>query len=80
MWRLGLGGDSLVVLPGMTTVDATAVRTDHLGHSPFPSTAFLDDLALVLTSGIPPGTPPRRLLRVPYNKQLSFWRFRPVSR
>jgi esterase/lipase superfamily enzyme len=78
VWRLGLGGDSLVVLPGMDTVDATSVRTDLLGHSPFPSTPFLSDLAAVLTTGAAPDEQPRRLLRVP-RSGLAFWRFRPPN-
>jgi hypothetical protein len=61
VWRLGLGGDSLVVLPDMDTVDATRVRTDWLGHGSFQSDSFLEDLAALLNEERPP---PRRLLRV----------------
>jgi esterase/lipase superfamily enzyme len=79
VWPLGLGGDSLVVLPDLDTVDATAVRTDLLGHSPFPSTPFLNDLAALLTTGAAPDAQPRRLLRVPRNGA-AYWRFRPPNR
>jgi esterase/lipase superfamily enzyme len=75
VWRLGLGGDSLVVLPDMDTIDATNVRTDWLGHGPFGSEGFLYDLAGLLNEG---RGPPRQLLRVPRG-QLAFWRFRPTS-
>ena len=73
VWRLGLGGDSLVVLPDMDTIDATRVRTDLLGHGPFGSPSFLFDLSTVLNEGHPP---PRQLLRIDRG-ELAFWRFRP---
>jgi esterase/lipase superfamily enzyme len=75
VWRLGLGGDSLVVLPDMDTVDATRVRTDLLGHGSFASATFLQDLAAILDEGRPT---PRWLLRVPHG-DLAFWRFRPSA-
>jgi esterase/lipase superfamily enzyme len=75
VWRLGLGGDSLVVLRYLDTVDATRVRTDFLGHGSFGSTAFLEDLFGVLVER---RATPRRLLRVPRG-ELAFYRFRTVQ-
>jgi esterase/lipase superfamily enzyme len=72
--RLGLGGDSLTVLSGMTTVDATRVRGDALGHTLFGNPALLTDLHAVLTEGRTPAE--RRLLQVRRSDGSVFWRFR----
>ena len=72
--RLGLGGDSLTVLNGMTTVDATRVRGDALGHTLFGNPALLTDLHAVLTEGRAPAE--RRLLQVRRADGAIFWRFR----
>ena len=77
IWRLGLGGDSLVVLPNMDTIDATRVRADMLGHTLFVNAGFLSDLALLLAEGKPPAA--RRLLPVTRDS-LVFWRFRAGAR
>lgn len=74
VWRLGLGGDSLTVLDGMTTIDATRVRGDLLGHTLFGNSALLSDLHAVLTEGRGPGE--RRLLQVRRADGAVFWRFR----
>ncbi len=74
VWRLGLGGDSLTVLDGMTTVDATRVRGDMLGHTLFGNSALLSDLHAVLTEGRTPAE--RRLLQVRRADGSVFWRFR----
>lgn len=74
VWRLGLGGDSLTVLGGMTTVDATRVRGDLLGHTLFGNSALLSDLHAVLTEGRSPAE--RRLLQVRRADGSVFWRFR----
>jgi esterase/lipase superfamily enzyme len=74
VWRLGLGGDSLVVGRGFDTIDATQVRTDLLGHSSFPSVDLLNDLYLLVARGITPEA--RRLLRASLGG-LTFWRLRP---
>ncbi|MHB8838202.1 MAG: alpha/beta hydrolase, partial [Gemmatimonadaceae bacterium] len=71
--RLGLGGDSLVVIDGMDTIDATRVTADVLGHTLFGNDGFLSDLAQLLADGKPPAE--RRLL--PSRKDgLTFYRFR----
>lgn len=72
--RLGLGGDSLTVLDGMTTIDATRVRGDLLGHTLFGDPALLSDLFGVLSEGRAPAE--RRLLQVRRPDGLVFWRFR----
>ncbi|MCE9600747.1 MAG: alpha/beta hydrolase [Gemmatimonadetes bacterium] len=72
--RLGLGGDSLTVLSGMTTVDATRVRGDALGHTLFGNPALLTDLHAVLTEGRAPAE--RRLLQIRRADGSVFWRFR----
>ncbi len=74
VWRLGLGGDSLSVFDGMTTVDATRVRGDLLGHTLFGNAALLSDLFAVLTEGRRPNE--RRLLQVRRADGTVYWRFR----
>ena len=77
VWRLGLGGDSLVVLPNMDTIDATRVRADVLGHTLFVNAGFISDVAMLLAEGKEPAA--RRLLPVTRDS-LVFWRFRAGSR
>ena len=77
VWRLGLGGDSLTVVGGMDTIDATRVRADALGHSLFGNASFLSDLAAVIGEGKTPDE--RRLLAVKRG-DLTFWRFRGDAR
>lgn len=74
VWRLGLGGDSLVVIDGMTTVDATRVRGDALGHTLFGNGALLSDLHALLTEER--GPTERRLLQARRADGSIFWRFR----
>jgi esterase/lipase superfamily enzyme len=74
VWRLGLGGDSVTVLDGMTTVDATRVRGDALGHTLFGNSALLSDLHALLTEGRGPAE--RRLLESRLPDGRVFWRFR----
>jgi esterase/lipase superfamily enzyme len=71
--RLGLGGDSLVVIDGMDTIDATRVTADILGHTLFGNTSFLADLAVLLAEERTPAE--RRLLPVRKNG-LTYYRFR----
>lgn len=77
VWRLGLGGDSLTVVNGMDTIDATRVRADVLGHTLFGNPGFLADLAALIGEGKSPQE--RRLLPVSRG-DLTFWRFRGDSR
>ena len=73
VWRLGLGGDSLTVVRGMDTIDASRVHADALGHTLFGNQAFLADLAALLAEGKSPVE--RRLLAVQQG-ELTYWRFR----
>ena len=73
VWRLGLGGDSLTVIDGMDTIDATRVRGDALGHTLFGNQGFLADLAVLLHDGT--GPTDRRLLALKRGA-LTFYRFR----
>ena len=74
VWRLGLGGDSLTVLDGMTTIDATRVRGDLLGHTLFGNPSLLSDLFDLLAHARTPEE--RRLLRVIAPNGAVFYRFR----
>ncbi|MFA6166710.1 MAG: alpha/beta hydrolase [Gemmatimonadaceae bacterium] len=71
--RLGLGGDSLFVIEGMDTVDATRVSADVLGHTLFGNQGFLADLADLLAEG---KTPAERRLLPSSRAGLTFYRFR----
>ena len=73
VWRLGLGGDSLTVVRGMDTIDASRVHADALGHTLFGNQAFLADLAVLFAEGKSPTE--RRLLSV-RRGELVFYRFR----
>ena len=73
VWRLGLGGDSLVVIKGMDTIDATRVRADAIGHTLFGNQAFLADLSALFAEGKSPAE--RRLLALKRG-DLVFYRFR----
>jgi esterase/lipase superfamily enzyme len=73
VWRLGLGGDSITVIKGMDTIDASRVRADILGHTLFGNQSFLSDLAALLADGKSPSE--RRLLPI-QKGDLVFWRFR----
>jgi esterase/lipase superfamily enzyme len=77
VWRLGLGGDSITVIKGMDTIDASRVKADVLGHTLFGSQTFLADLAALLADGRSPAE--RRLLAV-RRGDLQFWRFRGDAR
>lgn len=77
VWRLGLGGDSLTVVDGMDTIDATRVRGDMLGHTLFGNAGFLSDIAQLIGDGRGPAE--RRLLAL-QRGGLTFWRFRGDAR
>jgi esterase/lipase superfamily enzyme len=71
--RLGLGGDSLVVVDGMDTIDASRVTADVLGHTLFGNTGFIADLAVLLAEGKSPAE--RRLLPATKGGR-TYYRFR----
>jgi esterase/lipase superfamily enzyme len=74
VWRLGLGGDSLVVQPEFDTIDASRVRGDALQHTLFGNPALIADLQALLERDTPPDG--RRLLAVTRADGRRFWRFR----
>ncbi|MBM3907354.1 MAG: alpha/beta hydrolase [Gemmatimonadetes bacterium] len=71
--RLGLGGDSIVVIDGMDTIDASRATADVLGHTLFGNDAFLSDLSLLLSDGKPAS---KRRLLLSTKDGLTFYRFR----
>ncbi len=53
--RAGQDSGYLMVAPGIDTVDASAIRTDFLGHTYFDqSGSIIDDINKLFTSGAPP--------------------------
>ncbi len=75
--RLGEGGDNIVVIDGLDTVDASRVDTSLLGHGYFSDTQMLlNDIHMTLL-GLPPN---RRILesksKIVEGKSKSYWIFR----
>jgi esterase/lipase superfamily enzyme len=74
--RLGQAGASLVILPGMETVDATSITTDFLSHSYFgDSTTVMADLFHLIRKGLPPSA--RTALQPATSPAGQYWRFKP---
>lgn len=71
-WRLGLGGDSLTIIEGMDTIDASRVRADTLGHTLFADRSFLADLSVLFIDNKAPAD--RRLLSM-NRGGLVYWKF-----
>ncbi|HJU66462.1 MAG TPA: alpha/beta fold hydrolase, partial [Gemmatimonadaceae bacterium] len=72
--RAGQSGDSIVVLPGLETVDASNVDTDLLGHGYFAEDKpVLDDLFLLLQLELPATA---RRLKELLKGALRYWAFR----
>jgi esterase/lipase superfamily enzyme len=72
--RAGDSGGGLVIVPGIDTVDASAVATD-LGHSYYGDVrTVVEDLVLLLRDGLPPD---RRLLDRKAKEGSAYWAFRP---
>jgi esterase/lipase superfamily enzyme len=74
VWRLGLGGDSLVVQPEFDTIDASRVKGDALQHTLFGNPSLIADLQALLETDALPAT--RRLLELRRPDGRTFWRFR----
>jgi esterase/lipase superfamily enzyme len=70
--RLGEAGGTLVVIPGLDTVDASGIDTNELGHSYYHCKKLMDDLQLLMTKGWPPME--RKLLNRPKG-DLAYWAF-----
>jgi esterase/lipase superfamily enzyme len=72
--RAGDAGDSIVVVPGIETIDATGIDTDMLGHGYFAQNkAVLDDLFMLLKHDLPARS---RNLRERLKGETPFWAFR----
>jgi esterase/lipase superfamily enzyme len=73
--RAGDGGRNIVVVPGIDTIDASALETDFLGHSFFGSNdSVISDLFYVLRGHAPKG---RSRLRPRESPAGSYWAFVP---
>jgi esterase/lipase superfamily enzyme len=70
--RLGEAGGTLVVIPGLDTIDATGIDTNELGHSYYHCKKLMDDLQLLMARGWPPLE--RHLLNRPKGT-LGYWAF-----
>jgi len=73
--RAGEAGNDIVIVPGVDTIDASAVDTSFMGHSYYAERrTLLSDLFYVINAGIPPndrhGLEARSCARGP------FWAFR----
>jgi esterase/lipase superfamily enzyme len=76
--RAGESGAAIVVVPGMDTVDASAVRDDLFGHEYFgESRPVLEDIGLLLRDGAGAGDRPH-MVRVSVPGR-SYWRLLPPS-
>lgn len=72
--RAGESGEQLVVVPGMDTIDVSAVDTSFLGHSYYGNNrTVLGDLLDLLTTEKPPEQ--RKSLRAVRLGQLRYWVF-----
>jgi len=76
--RAGDSKTGIVVLPGMDTVDTSAVRDDLVGHEYFgESTPVLDDIRLLLRDGTGAATRPR--MERASDASLGYWRLLPPT-
>jgi esterase/lipase superfamily enzyme len=75
--RAGQSGLGLVIVPTVDTIDASAIKTEFMGHSYFgASDSVISDLFYLVRNGTPPGARARLLERQRYGA--SYWEFRPV--
>lgn len=70
--RLGEAGGTLVVVPGLDTVDASGIDTNELGHSYYHCKKLMDDLQLLMAKG---WAPLERKLRDRRKGELAYWSF-----
>jgi esterase/lipase superfamily enzyme len=70
--RLGEAGGTLVVVPGLDTVDASGIDTNELGHSYYHCKKLMDDLQLLMAKGL---APLERKLRDRRKGELGYWAF-----
>jgi esterase/lipase superfamily enzyme len=73
--RAGESGDSIIVAPGIETIDASGINTDLLGHGYFAQNkAVLDDLYMLFKHDLPAKS---RNLRERRKGESAFWAFTP---
>jgi esterase/lipase superfamily enzyme len=70
--RLGEAGGTLVVIPGLDTIDASGIDTNELGHSYYHCKKLMDDLQLLMEKGL---APLERKLRDRRKGELGYWAF-----
>jgi esterase/lipase superfamily enzyme len=76
--RLGEAGASLVILPGMDTIDASAVDTSLIGHSYYAEDrSILSDIFYLIRDATPLGQRPRACLEEVNNPLGQYWEFKP---
>jgi esterase/lipase superfamily enzyme len=74
--RAGEAGDSLVVIEGMETIDASAVDTSFLNHSYYGDTrSIITDLFELIRHGLPADE--RAELRKRYLNGHAYWEVKP---
>jgi len=75
--RLGESGELLTVLPQMDTIDASAVRTEFLGHSYYGDSAtVMSDLFYLIRRSLRPEERERFALERVRAAIGDYWRFR----
>ena len=71
--RLGEGGENIVVMEGLDSIDASKVNTNFLGHGYFVETqSLINEIHMVLLN-IPPEN---RMLESCYNGNGKYWRLK----
>lgn len=74
--RAGLGGSNILLLPGIDSVDASAVDTNLIGHFYYAENrSVLNDIFYVIRGT--PSEPPRFGMKRVRNGTKQFWRFLP---
>lgn len=76
--RAGESGPDLVVVPGIDTIDATAVRTSFLGHSYYGERTVLDDIERLISRDNPGPDERERLSRRDHGG-LGYWELQPAG-
>ncbi len=71
--RAGMAGESLVIIPGVETIDASTLDTDFLGHSYYGDFAVVKDIEQVLHKH---ATPKDRNLEEQKKGEKLYWRIR----
>jgi len=74
--RAGDIRDGVTIVPGIDTIDVSAIDTNFVGHSYYgDNTSVVSDIMLLLGEGLPPARRPR--LRAQGAPPSRYWRFAP---